>query len=63
MFDYQNEIMTTDDVCEELAISKNTAYFLFHSGKLSGWKIGRTWRTTRSAMADYIRNEIEKAKK
>lgn len=58
MYGHQNDyVMTTDDVCEELGISRNTAYSLFASKVLKGWKIGRTWRTTRSALIEYITNE------
>lgn len=61
MYDYQNDyIMTTDDLCAELGISRNTAYALLSKNKIRGWQIGRSWRTTRSALIEYITNECNK---
>ena len=61
MYKHQNDyVMTTEDLCEELGISRNTCYALFTEKKIKGWKIGRSWRTTRSALAEYIINECKK---
>lgn len=61
MFEHQNDyVLKTDEVCEELGISRNTCYALFAQNKIRGWQIGRSWRTTRSALIEYITNECNK---
>lgn len=54
MFHECDEILTVDDVMELLYIGKNTVYRLLHSGELRGFQIGRTWKTPKDSLTDYI---------
>lgn len=52
------DILTTDDVCEILNISKTQCLALLNSGKLKGFKINnsRVWRVCKPAISEYIAN-------
>lgn len=51
--DFQ-EILTVDDVMQMLYIGRNTVYNLLNSGKLKGFRIGRTWKIPKDCLTDYI---------
>lgn len=57
MFDTYGPIMTVNEVCEELMISKNTVYALLKSGKLESIRNGRTWKIKRDGLERYILSE------
>lgn len=50
------DILTTDDVCTILNISKAQCLTLLKSGKLKGFKINgsRVWRICKPAISEYI---------
>lgn len=50
------DLLTINDVCGTLRISRNTAYNLLSSRQLEGFKVGRVWKIP----ADNIRHYIEK---
>lgn len=43
-------VLTPQDVMDILDIGKNTAYALLNSGKLRGFRVGRSWRITAEAL-------------
>ena len=40
----QEELMSVEEACQLLAVSKGTLYSLLRSGDLKGFKIGRIWK-------------------
>lgn len=37
-------LLTPKDVMDILGVGKNTVYWLLDSGKLSGFRVGKSWR-------------------
>lgn len=52
-----SDLITVDELCEWLLIGRNAAYTLLNSGKLKAFKIGRTWKISRAAVIEYIKQE------
>ncbi len=44
MFDNYTDVVSVDDVCKMLRISKNSTYRLIRSGRLPARRIGRIYR-------------------
>ena len=42
-----------------LSVSTDTVYDLLKSGELPGRKVGRTWRTTRSAVIRWMEESVQ----
>ena len=55
-----SDLLTVDDLCEKLQISRNTAYQLLESGDVEGFKVGRNWRIPNVSISSYIVNQIRK---
>lgn len=55
-----SDLLTVDDLCEKLQVSRNTAYQLLESGEIKGFKVGRNWRIPNSSISSYIVNQIRK---
>ncbi|MDK2933927.1 MAG: hypothetical protein PWP27_1737 [Clostridiales bacterium] len=51
-----NEIITVDELIEILFISRNYAYKLLNKGKIKVFRVGRTWRTPRNSLDEFITN-------
>ena len=51
------EIWTTDEVMEYLLIGRNTLYELLRTGKIKAFKIGSSWKISKKAVDEYIRQE------
>lgn len=49
-----SNLLTINDLCEELAIGKNTAYELIRTGKIPSGKIGSRIMIHRTALEHYI---------
>lgn len=47
-------VLTPAEVMEVLGIGKNSIYTLLNSGKLRGFRIGRSWRISAEALEDFI---------
>lgn len=56
MLEQYSEILTVDDVCEILKIGKNAAYHLLNKRDLKAFRIGRSWKVSRSSIENYINN-------
>ena len=48
------EILTPEDVMEELLVGKNAVYNILRSGELKGFRVGRNWKIPRKAVEEYI---------
>ena len=48
------EILTPEDIMEELLIGKNAVYSILRSGELKGFRVGRNWKIPRKAVEEYI---------
>lgn len=60
MLENPYDILTPEDVTEELMIGKNAIYNLLNSGELKGFRVGRNWKIPRKALDEYIDKQIEK---
>ena len=47
-------VLTPNDVMDILGIGKNAAYALLNSGRLRGFRIGRSWRVTAEALEELM---------
>lgn len=54
MLEQFDDILTTDEACEALRVGHNALYELLNSGKLKGYRNGRTWRIPKLAVKNYI---------
>lgn len=50
----QYTIFTPLDIMDILGIGKNSAYALLNSGKLRGFRVGRSWRITAEALEEFM---------
>lgn len=55
-----SDLLTVDDLCEKLQVSRNTVYQLLESGEIEGFKVGRNWRIPNNSISSYILNQIRK---
>lgn len=55
-------LLTIEELCEKLQISKNTAYSLLNSKKIKGLKVGRNWRILQESIEEYITEQMNKTK-
>jgi len=51
------EIMTVNEVAEYLKISTVTTYRLIQEGKISAFKVGRSWRVKRTDLNEFIEQQ------
>ena len=56
MLEQYDDVLKTDEACEALRIGYNALYELLASGRLKGYRNGRTWRIPKAAVADFILN-------
>ena len=49
-----HDILTVDEVCEILFISRNTCYDLLRTKKLHSFKVGRIWRIPLDSVKDFV---------
>lgn len=57
MLDNYADILTIDDVCTALRLSRKTVTALIATGQLPCRKIGRVYRIRKSAVVNYIAND------
>lgn len=48
------DIITLEELCDILAIGKNTAYQLLKNHKIAAFRIGRNWKIPRQSVTDFI---------
>ncbi len=51
---YTDDVLTLPELMDMLAIGKNTAYDLVHSGKIKSFKIGRSYKILRKSVEEFI---------
>ncbi len=54
------QLITIEELCDMLAIGRNTAYRLLKEHKISAFRIGRIWKIPRGAVEDYIRDSSKR---
>lgn len=54
-----SSLMTLDEFCDELMISKGAAYQLLQSGKVKCFRINKIWKIPREAVREYIQVQCE----
>lgn len=54
MLEEYADILTVEEACEALRVGYNAMYKLLNSGKLKGYRNGRTWRIPKLAVREYI---------
>ena len=47
-------VLTPLDVMDILGIGKNSAYMLLNTGKLRGFRVGRSWRISTEALEEFM---------
>lgn len=63
MIDDNSPLITVDELCEQLMISKGAAYRLLQSGKVKCFRISKIWKIPREAVQEYIQVQCENHKK
>lgn len=59
MFENSYDVLTTYEVMDYLNIGKNSLYKLLNTGKLKGFRIGKTWKIPRKSLEKYIDENIK----
>ena len=55
---YSSKILTVPQAAAHLQVSERTVYEWLRDGKLPGRKIGKVWRMSTDAIADFLRGDI-----
>jgi len=50
----RDEVLTIDELCVYLKLSKSTAYKLAQEGRIPGQKVGRHWRFRREVIDRWL---------
>ncbi len=53
------EVYTLEELTEILQVTKRTIYNWIKDGKLKAFKVGKCWRVTREALAEFTQNGTE----
>ena len=61
MFNYnnENELLSIEDLCQKLFISRTTAYKLLQSGEIKSFKLG-SYKIPAKSVEEYIKNKVGK---
>jgi len=54
MFNQYSDLVSVEDLCDMLAIGKNSAYKLLSSGEIKCFRHNRVWKIPRDAVTEYI---------
>lgn len=54
MFDSFNDVLTVDDLCKALSLSKNSVYSLLKSGAIKSIRIGKKYLVPKLYLIDFI---------
>ena len=57
------DLISVEELCEILRISRNAAYQLLSSGDLKCFRMGRIWKIPRQGVLDHIREQSFRNKK
>ena len=53
------DILEVDDFCKILRIGKNSAYKILESRVIPAFRVGSSWKITKSAMIDFLNNPVD----
>lgn len=56
-------VLKVEDLMSLFSIGRNSAYELVRSGELRSFRVGRSYRISRDALEEYLRNPLEPAQK
>ena len=59
MFEEYPDVVTFEDVCNMLSLSRNTVYTLLRKKKIKNKKIGRVYRIPKRYVIEYINENCE----
>lgn len=62
MENYNQILITVDELCESLMIGKNAAYKLLKTGTIKSFRIGRAWKIPRESLDDFIKQQTNQQK-
>jgi len=57
----ENDVMTTQEACQYLRISRPTFLKYLYIGKIKGAKAGKGWKVLRSELDRFLKGEISQA--
>lgn len=57
-YDNENELLSIEQLCEKLFISRTTAYKLLQSGEIKSFKLG-TYKIPAKSVDEYIQNKLK----
>lgn len=52
----EDKLLTIDDIQKRLGIGRNLAYKLVSEKKIKAFRIGRSWKISKKALEEYVRN-------
>ncbi len=55
--DGQNSVLTTQEACEYLRISRPTYLKYLYGGKIKGVKVGKGWKVLKSELNRFLRGD------
>lgn len=61
MYDWENKILTVDEVAAILRLTPRTVRELLKQSEIPGRKVGRVWRTDGAQLKKYLIGEYEKS--
>ena len=54
-FDPSEEVLTTEEACKLLRVSRQTIYKLVERGKLPGTKVGQSYKFLKSELIEFLK--------
>jgi excisionase family DNA binding protein len=60
MFENYNDILTVEEVSEMLLLGKSSVYELLDAGKLKGYRKKRVWKIPKTAVIEYVEEELKR---
>lgn len=55
MFDAYSDILSIDDVMTALMVGRGRVYQMLNNQELHGFRIGNTWKISKEALIEYVR--------
>ena len=57
MFNQYPDLLTVEQTCEKMNMSRNTLYELLRDGQIKAFQIHRIWKIPREAIEEYCRRQ------
>ena len=58
MFQQNNDMLTVEELCEMLRISRNKGYQMLRQGVIHAFKEGRLWMIPKYSVVEYVKINI-----